>query len=84
MQGGGGGGDSGLYGGKKDVVKLTAANFPGKSDTQAWLLEFYAPWCGHCQQLAPAWGKAASKLAGVVKVGAVNCDEEKALCQQHG
>jgi len=84
MQGGGGGGDSGLYGAKSGVVKLTAANFPGKSDNQAWLLEFYAPWCGHCKQLAPVWGRVAGKLAGVVKVGAVNCDEEKELCQKHG
>jgi thioredoxin-like negative regulator of GroEL len=83
-QDGGGGGDTGLYGAKSGVVKLTSANFPGKSDSHAWLLEFYAPWCGHCKQLAPVWGKAANKLANIVKVGAVNCDVEKELCQKHG
>eukprot|EP00879_Flechtneria_rotunda_P019627 GHRR01020623.1.p1 GENE.GHRR01020623.1~~GHRR01020623.1.p1 ORF type:complete len:286 (+),score=88.15 GHRR01020623.1:1338-2195(+) len=47
-------------------------------------VEFYAPWCGHCQQLAPRWKKVASSLKGVVKVAAINCDEHKALCQVQG
>lgn len=47
-------------------------------------MEFYAPWCGHCKQLAPKWKQAASKLKGVVNIGAVNCDAHKALCMKHG
>jgi thioredoxin-like negative regulator of GroEL len=45
-------------------------------------VEFYAPWCGHCQQLAPKWKKVAASLKGVVKVAAVNCDEHKSVCSQ--
>ena len=30
------------------------------------------------------WSKVAKALQGVVKVGAVNCDDEKALCSEHG
>jgi thiol-disulfide isomerase/thioredoxin len=45
-------------------------------------VEFYAPWCGHCQQLSPKWKKVAASLKGVVKVAAVNCDEHKSICSQ--
>jgi protein disulfide-isomerase A6 len=44
------------------VVELTAANFKKEvlddKDTM-WLVEFYAPWCGHCKQLAPSYELAA-------------------------
>jgi thiol-disulfide isomerase/thioredoxin len=43
-------------------------------------VEFYAPWCGHCQQLAPKWKKVAESLKAVAKVAAVNCDDHKSIC----
>lgn len=50
------------------------------------IVEFYAPWCGHCQNLKPAYEKAAKSLDGLAKVAAVNCDDDsnKGLCGQFG
>jgi protein disulfide-isomerase-like protein len=48
-----------------------------------WLVEFFAPWCGHCKALAPEWTKAATQLKGTVRVGAVDCDVEKELCSKY-
>ena len=39
---------------------------------------------GHCKQLASKWRKVAESLHGVIRVSAVNCDDEKALCQAQG
>jgi protein disulfide-isomerase A6 len=39
---------------------------------------------GHCQQLAPKWRKLAEALHGVVRVAAVNCEQQQGLCQEKG
>ncbi|XP_071505996.1 protein disulfide-isomerase A6 homolog [Diadema antillarum] len=68
------GGGSGGSGGKSDVVELTDSNFEEKvlNSNDLWLVEFFAPWCGHCKRLAPEFGKAATELKGKVKLGAVD------------
>ena len=49
-------------------------------------MEFYAPWCGHCQNLKPAYEKAAKNLDGLAKVAAIDCDDDinKAFCGNMG
>lgn len=50
------------------------------------LVEFYAPWCKYCVQLKSDYIRAATMLKGIVKVAAINCDEEqnKPLCGKYG
>jgi protein disulfide-isomerase-like protein len=50
------------------------------------MVEFFAPWCGHCKQLAPEYAKAASKLKGLAKLVAVDCDNSsnRELCSKYG
>ena len=70
---------------EEGVLVLDDSNFKEALAAHAPLLvEFYAPWCGHCQALAPKWKAVANALQGVAKVGAINCDEEGGACQMHG
>lgn len=57
-------GDDGASIDERYVKVLTDKNFDKnvKKDT-LWLVEFYAPWCGHCKNLQPVWAEAARKLA---------------------
>ncbi|KAM9798214.1 protein disulfide-isomerase A6 [Neosynchiropus ocellatus] len=75
-----------MYSSSDDVVELNPSNFNREviQSDSLWLVEFYAPWCGHCQKLTPDWKKAATALKGIVKVGAVNADEHKSLGGQFG
>uniref|UniRef100_A0A8D2NGB5 Protein disulfide-isomerase A6 n=2 Tax=Zonotrichia albicollis TaxID=44394 RepID=A0A8D2NGB5_ZONAL len=75
-----------LYSASDDVIELTPANFNKEviQSESLWLVEFYAPWCGHCQRLTPEWKKAATALKGVVKVGAVDADKHQSLGGQYG
>ena len=72
----------GFYDDDPNVVVLSEDNFAEEvyGTEQVWVVEFYAPWCGHCKAFAPEYAKAAKELRGLVKVGAVDCDYEKELC----
>ncbi|KAI2652043.1 Protein disulfide-isomerase A6 [Labeo rohita] len=76
----------GLYSASDDVVELNPSNFNREvlQSDSLWLIEFYAPWCGHCKNLAPEWKKAATALKGIVKVGAVDADQHNSLGGQYG
>jgi len=80
------GGSMGLYSKGDAVVDLTPANFDKQvtNGEGVWIVEFYAPWCGHCKNLVPDYKKAAKALKGVVKMGAVNADEHRSLGSQFG
>ena len=59
-RGGKGGGADG------SMPKLTNRNFDKFLEAHkesGLLVEFYAPWCGHCKHLAPVWEEAVHMLA---------------------
>ncbi|XP_023926856.1 LOW QUALITY PROTEIN: protein disulfide isomerase-like 1-4 [Quercus suber] len=70
---------------EKDVVVLREGNFSDFIEkNQFVMVEFYAPWCGHCQALAPEYAAAATELKGEnVVLAKVDASEENDLAQQY-
>nr|AIG56094.1 secreted protein [Achlya hypogyna] len=68
-----------------DVVVLTPDNFADVVDgSKNVFVEFYAPWCGHCKNLAPVWETVATsfKNEADVVVAKVDADEHRSLGEQ--
>ncbi|CAD7942210.1 unnamed protein product [Amoebophrya sp. A120] len=73
----------------KEVIVGTKDNFDEliSTNTGGVLVEFYAPWCGHCKKLEPEYAKAATMLADEeIKVPLVKVDAtvETKLASDHG
>lgn len=72
----------GLYDDDVHVARLddgaldAALYIKPESRNSFWLVEFYASWCGHCQNFATVWRTLAARLntwKKFVSVGAINC-----------
>lgn len=82
-------GEAGPARGADGLIKDTstasfAADVIQESRRQPVLVDFWAPWCGPCKQLAPALEKVVREAGGSVKLVKLNIDEHPAIPGQLG
>lgn len=68
------------------VKEITDSNFQSEvlSSSQPVLVDFWAPWCGPCRQIAPMIDQLAAENVGSVVVGKVNIDDNPQVPQSYG
>ncbi|MCS7306622.1 MAG: thioredoxin [Thermoguttaceae bacterium] len=68
------------------IIELTEENFQQEviESDKLVLVDFWAPWCGPCQRIAPIVEQLAAENPGSLKVGKVNVDQQPQLAAQFG
>ena len=66
-------------------ITLTKENFQSEvlESNLPVLVDFWATWCAPCMMLSPVIAELAEDLAGKIKVGKVNIDEQQELAMQY-
>jgi thioredoxin domain-containing protein 10 len=66
------------------VLELSDRFLPLRKEGM-WLMQFYAPWCGHCKKLEPIWKHVAQSLGDTpVRVGRVDCTRFTSVASEFG
>ncbi len=65
------------------IIELNDQNYDDVVSNGAVLIDFWAPWCGPCNLLAPKIEEIAKEMTSIV-IGKVNVDDYPELAGKHG
>ncbi|MDR3037640.1 MAG: thioredoxin [Coriobacteriales bacterium] len=68
-----------------EVNELTTGNFDQTvlKSSKAYLVDFWASWCGPCKAIGPIVAEIANEKADVLSVGSLNVDEQSEIAQRY-
>lgn len=69
------------------ALELTPDNWDSKTTGKTVFIKFFAPWCGHCKSMKPAWDSLMDEYASseTILVADVDCvGDGKSICEAHG
>jgi len=68
--------------------EVNEARFEEMRKAGAIFVKFYAPWCGHCKSMAPAWAELAKEINDdddwEADIISVDCTQHKSVCSENG
>uniref|UniRef100_A0A7S4P9W3 protein disulfide-isomerase n=1 Tax=Paramoeba aestuarina TaxID=180227 RepID=A0A7S4P9W3_9EUKA len=66
------------------VVEANSENFADLIENNLTFVEFYAPWCQHCQSIAPELDRAADRLKDTARIAKIDATQNEELARKHG